>query len=177
MTNAYSGILKLKKNGTGTLHNPAKPSDTIFVPAKLIKAHNLTEGATVAGAVRTGKKEPQLATVETICGLAPDEFNQRTPFRRLTAINPHDRFDLSTNGDMGMRLVDLIAPIGKGTRGLIVAPPKAGKTMLLEQIARAIQADDDRLLAVFVEADADGYDTGHLQDLFFVFGLYFFYRR
>jgi transcription termination factor Rho len=157
MTNTSSGILKLTKKGAGMLHNPAKLTDRIFVPAKLIRDFNLPEGATVTGPVRVpgrgGNKNPQLTGVETVCGLTPEDFQKRTPFRRLVAIDPCERFNLAATGERAMRLIDLVAPIGKGTRGLIVSPPKAGKTMLLEQIARAIRADDPdtRLVVLLID--------------------------
>ena len=153
MTNTNSGILKLTKKGAGVLYDLDVLVDSIFVPPKLIRTYNLPAGATITGPVRSGKKGPSLIEVETVCGLAPEAFQKRTPFRRLTAIDPHQRFSLAAGGEISMRLIDLVAPIGKGTRGLIVAPPKAGKTMLLEQIARGIQADDPetRLIVLLID--------------------------
>jgi transcription termination factor Rho len=142
MTNSQSGILKLTKGGTGLLYNPNAPKEDVSVPAELIREHNLPEGATVTGPVQSGQRRPQLKAIETVCGLAPQAFQERPPFEQLTAIDPHERFNLAITGETSMRLVDLVAPIGKGTRGLIVAPPKAGKTMMLEHIAKAIHADD-----------------------------------
>lgn len=153
MTSTQSGILKIGKNGSGRLHDPATTKDEIFVPSKLVRTHALVEGATVSGPVQDGKKGPRLTQVESICGLEPAAFRKRTPFRRLTAISPNERFNLAVGGETSMRVIDLIAPIGKGTRGLIVAPPKAGKTMLLEQIARAIQTDvpETRLIILLLD--------------------------
>ena len=81
-----------------------------------------------------------MATVVSVCGLPPEQFQARKRFEYLVAVDPNDRFRLGDNGNIAMRIVDLIAPIGKGTRGLIVAPPKSGKTILLEQMANAIRA-------------------------------------
>jgi transcription termination factor Rho len=149
MTNSGSGILQLTKKGDGHLLNPAKLTERIAVPARLIRDYHLPQGATVAGS----KAGSQLVTVETICGLSPEAFQQLTPFKRLVAIDPTDRFNLAASGQLSMRLIDLVAPIGKGTRGLIVAPPKAGKTMLLEQIARAIHTSDPetRLMILLID--------------------------
>ena len=144
-----SGILQLTKNEGGHLLNPAKLTERIAVPARLIRDYHLPEGATVSGS----KEGSQLATVEAVCGLSPEIFQQRTPFKRLVAIDPTERFNLAVTGETSTRLIDLIAPVGKGTRGLIVSPPKAGKTMLLEQIARAIHTGDPgtRLIILLID--------------------------
>jgi transcription termination factor Rho len=75
------------------------------------------------------------------------------PFSRLVAIDPNERFHLAATGEVSMRIIDLVAPIGKGTRGLIVSPPKAGKTMLLEQIARAVHANEPetRIIVLLID--------------------------
>jgi transcription termination factor Rho len=153
MTDIHSGILKLTKKGAGHLLNPAKSTDKIFVPARLIRDHRLSEGATVTGPTQSGQKDPLLTRVETVCGLTPEAFQKRTPFKRLIAIDPCERFDLAITGETSTRLIDLVAPIGQGTRGLIVAPPKAGKTMLLEQIAKAIRTGDPetRLIVLLID--------------------------
>ena len=153
MTDIHSGILKLTGKGAGFLQDPVEANDDIFVSAKFIRAYRLTEGATVSGPVKRGKKGPLLTEVETVCGLTPEAFQKRTLFRRLIAVDPQERFDLSTTGETSMRLIDLVAPVGKGTRGLIVAPPKAGKTMLLEQIAKAMLTDnpETRLIVLLID--------------------------
>ena len=114
--------------------------DDVTVPPNLMHEHNLSVGALVTGTVKSTKEGDELASVESINGLDPEAFRTRTPFVRLTAIDPTERFDLAASGEMAMRIVDLIAPIGRGTRGLIVAAPKSGKTILLEQIARGVRA-------------------------------------
>ena len=127
------------------------------MPAKLVKRYHLVEGATVAGPVRKGKPRPELTGVESVCGLSPDLYQKRPAFKRLVAVDPSDRFRLAASGEPAalpaMRIVDLIAPIGKGTRGLIVSPPKAGKTMLLEQLAQAIRAGDPetRIIVLLID--------------------------
>ncbi len=151
------GVLKLTGRGVGVLLDPVAsfqsgPND-VAVPANLIKQFGLVEGARVAGVVRRTKRGLTLAGVESICGLEPGAFRERTPFQRLVAVDPYARFHLSVSGEASMRIVDLIAPIGKGTRGLIVSPPKAGKTTILVQIAGAIHADDPatRIIALLVD--------------------------
>ncbi|GAB4451948.1 MAG: transcription termination factor Rho [Anaerolineae bacterium] len=123
----------------------------MLVPAQLVRQYRLITGATLTGPLESDGR--RLASVESVCGVPPEQFQRRTPFRRLTAIDPTDRFNLAAAGETSMRLIDLVAPIGKGTRGLIVAPPKAGKTMLLEQLARAIQHDapDTRLIILLID--------------------------
>jgi transcription termination factor Rho len=147
------GILKVAKNGSATLLDPAQAWDQVYVPAKLVRTQGLVEGAIVSGPLQEGARGPQLARIESVCGLTPDKFRKRTPFRRLVAIDPEDRFALGDSGDPSMRIIDLVAPIGKGTRGLIVSPPKAGKTMLLEQIAHAIQTimPETRIIILLID--------------------------
>ena len=144
MTQPYTGLLVETAKRRGTLRDPAWPlvpaADDVTVPPNLMHEHNLSVGALVTGTVRRTKEGDELASVESINGLDPEVFRTRTPFVRLTAVDPDERFDLAASGEMGMRIVDLIAPIGRGTRGLIVAPPKSGKTILLEQIARGVRA-------------------------------------
>ena len=111
------------------------------MPARLLQEYALVEGASVTGPVAQGRSGRELAGVTAVCGLPPAAYRARTPFAQLVAVDPTERFHLGAGGDVAMRAVDLLAPIGKGTRGLIVAPPKAGKTTLLEQIARAIRAE------------------------------------
>ncbi|MGB0389378.1 MAG: transcription termination factor Rho [Ardenticatenaceae bacterium] len=155
MTNTTTGILKLtaSSKGAGFLYNPAKLTDKVFVPAQLIRRYRLPPGASVTGTIRQAKKGARLTSVEAICGLAPEVFQKRPAFKQLIAIHPNERFDLGATGETSMRLIDLVAPIGKGTRGLIVAPPKAGKTMLLEQLAKAIHVTDPatRLVVLLID--------------------------
>ncbi len=147
------GILKRTRQGAGTLLDLERPSGDVLVPARLLRQHQLVEGATVTGPVREGKKGAELIAVESICGLAPEAFQKRTPFQRLVAIDPNERFHLAVTGEASTRIIDLVAPIGKGTRGLIVSPPKAGKTVLLEQIAQAIRASEPgtRIIVLLID--------------------------
>ena len=152
-----SGVLTLLPRGGGFLRDPdlsfRPTNDDAWVSVQLIRQYGLVEGALVTGAIRRGDKGYQLATVETICGLTPDQFRARTPFERLVAIDPKDRFRLGDGGNVSMRVVELISPIGKGTRGLIAAPPQSGKTQILEQIAQAIHdtAPSTRVIALLID--------------------------
>ncbi len=157
MTDQVTGILETRAGSDGFLRNPTlslKPTpDDVLVPQALIRQHGLVVGATVTGKAGKGRKGPVLAEVSTVCGLAPEAFRARTPFADLVAINPDRRFRLGDGGNPSMRLVDLLAPVARGTRGLIVAGPKTGKTQLLEDLAVAIAADapETRLVALLVD--------------------------
>jgi transcription termination factor Rho len=147
------GILRSAPGGAGVLFEPDRPQAQVEVPPQLVRGHRLVEGATLVGPVREGKRGPELESVTTVCGLSPEAFQARTHFDELIPISPDERFDLSAGDEIAMRAVDLVAPIGKGTRGLIVSPPKAGKTTMLEQIARAIRAADSetRIIALLID--------------------------
>lgn len=157
MPTTVSGVLKLERKGGGVLRDPSfsfrrQPRET-EVPAGLIREHRLVEGATVTGPARQNRQGHVLTSVETVCGAPPETFFRRRPYTALTAIDPCKRFHLAASGEASMRIVDLVAPIGKGTRGMIVSPPKAGKTMLLEHIATAIHAGEPeaRIIALLID--------------------------
>jgi transcription termination factor Rho len=135
----------------------------VTVPVRLMQEYGLVEGATVTGPVQEGKRGPELVAVESVCGLTPEAFRARTPYTDLVAIDPCERFRLSVTGDRSMRVVDLVAPIGKGTRGLIVSPPQAGKTMLLESIAQGIRADDPGTRIVVLLIDERPEEVTHFR--------------
>ena len=139
-----SGYLEVLERGGGFLRDPARsfaPSgEDVYVSPGLITRYQLVSGAAVTGAAVEGGQGPRLESVATICGLPPESFRERSSFTSLTAIDPDRRFPLGILGNLSMRIIDLFAPIGRGTRGLIVSPPKAGKTTLLEEIAAAILA-------------------------------------
>ena len=157
MSTTTSGILEILPRGGGFLRDPTRSfqpaGDDPQVPHQLIKNHGLVPGALVCGPVRPGKRGPQLAGVESVCGLTPDAFRARTPFDRLVALNPERRFRLGDGGHPSMRIIELFAPLAHGTRGLIVAPPKTGKTQLLEDLATAIhgQEPDARIVVLLVD--------------------------
>jgi transcription termination factor Rho len=157
MLHSGGGLLKRYKN-KALLVDPTIPfdfkSEGIHVPQQLLRKYRLVEGAAVTGPFReSNKRNKILEGVETICDLAPEVFQNRSPYTRLTAVTPEQRFNLSLSGEPAMRIVDLIAPIAKGTRGLIVSPPRAGKTILLEQIANAIHASEPetRIIALLID--------------------------
>ncbi len=157
MIDSVTGILEIMPHGRGFLRDPgrslAPAPDDVGVPGALINQHGLVTGATVTGKVAGGRKGPQLIGVTAVCGLDPSAFKARTPFADLVVVNPENRFRLGNGGNISMRLVDLLAPVARGTRGLIVAAPKTGKTQLLEDFAVAIAADAPaaRLVALLVD--------------------------
>ncbi|WP_369255675.1 MULTISPECIES: transcription termination factor Rho [unclassified Streptomyces] len=133
-----TGVLDIDGNGKGYLRSAnclPTPND-VQVSAALIRRYGLRKGDTVEG-VRGGPRA--LAEVERINGRTPQELRGRPHFRDLTPLHPRDRLRLEhpASGLAG-RVVDLLSPVGKGQRGLIVAPPKTGKTVLLQQIAAAV---------------------------------------
>lgn len=157
MPDVVSGVLEIQKKGDGFLRDPARsfqPDRTdVYIPRQMIDKCALNTGATLTGPVQAGKKGSRLTDIESVCGLAPEKFRERTAFGRLTAVNPDRRFNLGTDGNLSMRIVDMFAPIGRGSRGLIVSPPKAGKTQLLEELTRAIHADapESRVVVLLVD--------------------------
>lgn len=157
MAYTVRGVFKPLKNGSGVLRDPAhsfrKQPDDVAVPAALARRYGLASGATIEGTARSGQKERVLSDIASINRRDPQSFGRRTPYTRLTAIDPCERFDLAACGLTDMRVIDLVAPIGKGTRGLIVAPPKAGKTTILEHLAAAIAHahPDARIIVLLVD--------------------------
>jgi transcription termination factor Rho len=143
-----TGVVKRTSKGGFVLRDPARSfrpaGREVVIPYSLISKCGLVEGASVTGPTRLDKGLTLLDNVESICGLTVEQFKNRTPYQKLTAIPPNQRFKLEKSGELSMRIIDLIAPMGKGTRGLIVSPPKAGKTTLLVQLAKAILADDPK---------------------------------
>jgi transcription termination factor Rho len=138
-------------------------ADDVTVPAGLARQYGLVDGAAVTGQAQRGKQGLTLAQVTSIGGGTPDAWRRRTPFGRLVAVNPHERFDLGVTGEAAMRIIDLIAPIGKGTRGLIVAPPKAGKTILLQQIAAGVHANDPAIRIILLLVDERPEEVTHFR--------------
>jgi transcription termination factor Rho len=151
------GVLEVLQKGGGFMRDATRSftpdRSDLFVPQKLIQKFNLTTGAEIEGLPGRGPKGPVLADIKTICGVSPDEFSRRTPMKQLTALNPENRFNLGKGGNPTMRIIDLIAPIARGTRGLIVAPPKTGKTTILENLATAVHEDapETRIVVLLID--------------------------
>jgi transcription termination factor Rho len=139
------GILEIMQEGIGFLRrNYQIGPDDVYVSQAQLRRYELRNGDMVTGLVRPPRDTERhfgLLKVESINGLPPDEARNRPNFERLTPIFPEKRFDLETErGILSTRLINLISPIGRGQRGMIVSPPKAGKTTILKQLANAISA-------------------------------------
>ena len=142
-----TGVLEIMPDGYGFLrssdYNYLNSPDDIYVSQSQIKLYGLKTGDTLTGDIkppREGDKYFPLVKVKQINGRSPEFIRDRVPFDFLTPLFPEEKFDITSNGhnNMSTRVVDLFAPIGKGQRGLIVAQPKTGKTVLLKDIANAI---------------------------------------
>ncbi len=138
------GILEILNEGVGFLRTrnyQAGPGD-VYVSQTQIRRYNLRNGDLIIGHVRPPRDSERhygLLKVETVNGLNPEEAKRRPVFEQLTPIFPEERFDLETDRfTLSTRLINLVAPIGRGQRGLIVSPPKSGKTTILKQIANSI---------------------------------------
>lgn len=157
------GVLEMMPDGYGFLrssdYNYLNSPDDIYVSPSQVKLFGLKTGDTVKGTVRApkeGEKYFALVKVDTINGRLPDEIRDRVPFDYLTPLFPYEKLNLSVgNGtsSMSTRIVDLFTPIGKGQRGLIVAQPKTGKTMLLKEIANSIAANHPECYLMVVLID------------------------
>ena len=155
------GVLEMMPDGYGFLrssdYNYLSSPDDIYVSPSQIKLFGLKTGDTVYGSVRPpkeGEKYFALLKVETINGKSPEEVRDRVPFDYLTPLFPFEKLSLCTKADnYSTRIMDLFTPIGKGQRGLIVAQPKTGKTMLLKELANAIAENHPECYLMIVLVD------------------------
>ena len=166
------GVLEILPEGYGFLRsqdwNYLYGPDDIYVSPSQIKRFDLRTGDTVAGQVRPpkeGERYLALLKVETINGTDPDTARQRITFDNLRPRYPDVRLRLeSTSEDLSMRVVDLIAPIGKGQRGLIVAPPRAGKTILMQKMANAIAENHPEVTLIVLLIDERPEEVTDMQE-------------
>ncbi len=155
------GVLEMMPDGYGFLrssdYNYLSSPDDVYVSPSQIKLFGLKTGDTVQGAVRPpkeGEKYFALLKVDHINGKRPDEVRDRVPFDYLTPLFPYEKLNLfTTSNNYSTRIMDLFTPIGKGQRGLIVAQPKVGKTMLLKEVANAIAANHPECYLMVVLID------------------------
>ena len=160
------GVLEMMSDGYGFLrssdYNYLTSPDDIYVSQSQIKLFGLKTGDVVEGSIRPpkeGEKYFPLVKVDRINGRTPEEVRDRVPFEHLTPLFPDEKFMLcerrsaKVDDRTAVRLVDLFSPIGKGQRGLIVAPPKTGKTVLLKNIANAIAANHPEVYMIILLID------------------------
>ena len=156
------GLLEVMPDGYGFLrssdYNYLTSPDDVYVSQAQIKQYSLKTGDIVEGNIRPpreGEKYFPLCGIDTVNGTNPEIARDRVPFEHLTPLFPDEKFDLVSkkNPNISMRVVDMFSPIGKGQRGLIVAPPKAGKTVLLKDIANAIAENHPRTHLIILLID------------------------
>jgi transcription termination factor Rho len=155
------GVLEMMPDGYGFLrssdYNYLSSPDDVYVSPSQIKLFGLKTGDTVNGYVRPpkeGEKYFALLKVDTINGKKPEEIRDRVPFDYLTPLFPYEKLNLSTSStSYSTRIMDLFTPIGKGQRGLIVAQPKVGKTVLLKEVANAIAENHPEVYLIVLLVD------------------------
>lgn len=156
------GTLELMPDGYGFLrsadYNYLNSPDDVYVSQQQVKLFGLKNGDTVEGPIRPpreGEKYFPLVKVNRINGFRPEQVRDRVPFEHLTPLFPDEKFNLTSGfpNDLSVRMVDMFAPIGKGQRGLIVAQPKTGKTMLLKAIANAIERNHPEVYMIILLID------------------------
>ncbi|MCU0770530.1 MAG: transcription termination factor Rho [Verrucomicrobia bacterium] len=155
-----SGYLEISEKGFGFLrtsqqHYCPKPTD-IFVTPDTIKRSFLREGSLIEGPTQPPHRghSPQLKSVTKVNGMLFQDYLKAVRFENLTTIDPIEKFKLETTPDLlETRIIDLVTPIGKGTRGLIVAPPRTGKTTILKQIANAVAANHPEVAVIVLLID------------------------
>jgi len=159
MSQPFSGVLEIDPKGFGFIRTLShtiqfEPTD-IFVPPAIIKNFSLRNGVQVEGdAEPSGKNSPQCTTVTKINGVVPGEWSKVREFSSLTVIQPQETIKLTgVEQNTSMRIVELFCPIGKGQRALIVAPPKAGKTRLMQEIAHAVSANNPDIHVIVLLVD------------------------
>lgn len=159
-----SGVLEIMPEGYGFLrssdYNYLNSPDDIFVSVNQIKQYGLKTGDVIVGNIRpphesNNENNFPLTNIKTINGRSLDYIRDRVPFEHLTPLFPEEKFNIATGNKatISTRIVDLFSPIGKGQRGLIVAQPKTGKTMLLKDIANAISASHPEVYMIILLID------------------------
>ena len=155
-----SGFLEIAEKGFGFLRSAEskfqpKPTD-VFVTPDCIKKNFLREGCLVEGKLQPPHRgsSPQLREVINVNGMAFNDYTKQSRFENLTSIDPIDKFRLETTPDvLETRVIDLVTPIGRGTRGIIVSPPRTGKTTILKQIANAITTNHPEVYVMVLLID------------------------
>lgn len=153
------GIVEVSGKGFGflreTRRNFSQSNNDVFVTPEVVRKHNLRDGMWIKGETRRGSRGPQLFRLTELEGQDPDTFPSTFPiFEELTTISPNKRITLETTPDRHTtRVMDLMTPVGKGQRGLIVAPPRTGKTTLLQHIADAVVKNHPEMKLIILLVD------------------------
>lgn len=152
------GILEITPKGYGFLRQKSRQyaqfAQDPWVSPEMIRQIGLREGMFIKGIERMGHRGPQVTEIKEVNGLEPDKIRDLPLFDELKAVNPNKRIQLETRSDrMTTRVMDLITPVGRGQRGLIVAPPRAGKTTLLMHIAEAITQNHPQMHLMILLVD------------------------
>ena len=154
------GILEMHPNGYGFLRSPdtnyVRERTDPFVPATMIERYRLREGVSIKALVQPGRRQqgPRVREIQEVEGMPPDQYVNVKTFDQLTPINPETWLRLETGQQpITTRVMDLLTPLGKGQRALIVAPPRTGKTVLLQQVSQAISANHPDLQLVMLLID------------------------
>ncbi len=152
------GIIEISGKGFGFLREAKRnfvqtPND-IFVTPEIVRRFQLRDGMWISGEIRKGNRGPQLTRLLKINDEEPTKYQDLRPFEELTTINPNSRIKLETVPDRyTTRIMDLMTPLGKGQRGLIVAPPRTGKTTLLQHIADAVVKNHPEMKLIILLVD------------------------
>ena len=152
------GIVEVSGKGFGFLRNPKRnftqSNNDVFVTPEVVRAYNLRDGVWIKGEIRKGSRGPQLFRCTEIEGEDPEKYANIPLFEELTTINPNSRVALETDpARYTTRVMDIMTPIGKGQRGLIVAPPRTGKTTLLLHIAEAVVKNHPEIKLIILLVD------------------------
>jgi transcription termination factor Rho len=154
------GVLEMHPNGYGFLRsaetNYSRERTDPFVPATMIERYRLREGVYIKALVQPGRRQqgPRVREIEDVEGMKPDDYCNVKSFDQLTPINPETWLRLETGQQpITTRVMDILTPLGKGQRALIVAPPRTGKTVLLQQISQAVSTNHPELSLVMLLID------------------------
>ncbi|MAT68821.1 MAG: transcription termination factor Rho [Planctomycetaceae bacterium] len=157
---AGSGVLEMHPNGYGFLRDPSsnftRERTDPFVPGTMIEKFGLREGVLISGLVQPQRKQqgPRLREILDVDGMPPEDYVNVKTFDQLTPISPEEWFRLETGPQpLSTRVMDLLTPLGKGQRALIVAPPRTGKTVLMQQVSQAISSNYPEVTMVVMLID------------------------